>query len=97
MKLCTGISELNQRRVVQKHTFAKKDDDMDKGRAEAPRGMLFEGILELLGRQIVGNGGSTKTFVFCVFWVPNWGRDAVRLYWVFRGVVPLINLIELNY
>ena len=49
MKLCTGFSEPNHGRVVPKHTFAKKDAVMEKGRSEAPRGMLFEAILELLG------------------------------------------------
>ena len=78
MKLCTGISEPNHRSVVQKYTLAKKDDDMEKGRSEAPRGMLFEGILEPLGRQLVENGGSQKTFFFCVFGVPKRGRRAMR-------------------
>ena len=67
MKVCTGFSEPNHGSVVQKHTFAKKDAVMEKGRSEAPRGMLFEGILEPLGRQIVKNGGSKQTLFFCVF------------------------------
>ena len=57
MKVCTGFSEPNHGSVVPKHTFAKKINIMEKGRSEAPRGMLFEVILEPLGRQIVGNGG----------------------------------------
>ena len=78
MKLCTGISELNHGSVVQEHTFAKKDDDMEKGRSEAPRGVLSEGILEPLGRKIVGNGGYKNTFVCCVVWEPKRGRGATR-------------------
>ena len=40
---------------------------MEKGRSEAPRGMLFEVILEPLGRQIVKNGGFQDAFLWgCV-------------------------------
>ena len=47
------------------NTFGQqKDAIIEKGRSEAPRGMLFEGILEPLGRQIVENGGYKNTFVF---------------------------------
>ena len=80
MKLCTGISEQNHGSVVQKHTLANKNDVMEKGHSEAPRGMLFEGNLEPLGREIVENGGSTKTCVFSVCWVPKRGQGAVRVY-----------------
>ena len=55
MKLCARITQQNHRSVVQKHSFTKKDDVMEKGRPEASRGMLFEGLLELLGKQIVEN------------------------------------------
>ena len=78
MKLSTGISEQNRGCVDQKNTLAKKDDVMEKGRSEAPRGMLCEGILEPLGRQIVENGGSNKNMWFVCFWLPNWGRESVR-------------------
>ena len=57
MKLCTGFSEPNHGSVVPKHTFAQKRIVMKKGRSETPRGMIFEVILEPLGRQIVENGG----------------------------------------
>ena len=40
---------------------------MEKGRSEAPRGMLFEAILEPLGRQRVENGGFQNYFLFFVF------------------------------
>ncbi len=33
--------------------WQQKDDVMEKGRSEAPRGMLFEGILEPLGRKLM--------------------------------------------
>ena len=56
MKFCTGISEPNHGSVVQEHTLAT-DDVMEKGRGEAPRGMLFEGLLEPLGKKKVENGG----------------------------------------
>ena len=63
MKHCTGISEPNHGSVVQKHTLSKQDDVMEKGRSEAPRGMLFESIFEPLGRQI-GKMEVTKTHSF---------------------------------
>ena len=84
--------------VLFKNTLLQqKDAVMEKGRPEAPRGMLFEVILEPLGRQIVENGGCKNTFLFCVFWAPKRGRGAARLKRHLGGVVPLINLIELNY
>ena len=73
MKLCTGISELNHASVVQKHTSAKKDGDMEKSRSEAPRGMLFEGLLERLVRQIVENVDAKNIFDVSVFVVPEKG------------------------
>ena len=69
MKLCTSFSEPNHGSVVPKHTFAKKGNVMEKGRSEAPRGMLFEVILEHLGRQIVKNGGFQNSFFVCVFFL----------------------------
>ena len=64
MKLCTGISELNHVSVVQKHTFAEKDDDMVKCLSEATRGVLFEGILEPLVRQTVEHFVANKNVGF---------------------------------
>ena len=89
MKLCTGFSEPNHGSAVRKHTFAKKDAVMEKGRSEAPRGMLFEVILEPLGRQIVENGGFQISFVLCVFWEAKRGRGAERGVRDVGGVVPL--------
>ena len=43
---CTCKAGQNHGSVVQKHTLTKKHADMEKGRSEAPRGMLFEGILK---------------------------------------------------
>ena len=62
---------------------------MEKGRSEAPRGMLSEGILERLGRQIVENGGFQNSFLVCVFWAPKRSRRAVRRAKNVGGVVPL--------
>ena len=92
MKLCTGISELNHRSVVQKHTLAKKGNVMEKGRSEAPRGMLFEGILEPLGRQTVENGGSKNTLSLCDSGVLKRGRGDARIKRLLGGVVLLIDL-----
>ena len=54
--------------------FDKKHNVMEKGRSEAPRGMLFEVILESLGRQFVKNGGFQNFFFVGVFWTPKRGR-----------------------
>ena len=78
MKLCTDFSEPNHGSVVPKHTFTKKGNIMEKGRSEAPRGMLFEVVLEPLGRQMVENGGFQNSFFLCVFWTPKRGRRATQ-------------------
>ena len=89
MKVCTGFSEPNHGSVVPNHTFAKKGNVMETGRSEAPRGMLFEVILERLGRQIVKYGGFQNFFFGCVFWTPKKGRRAARGVKNVGGVVPL--------
>ena len=61
---------------------------MEKGRSEAPRGMLFEVILELLGKKRVENGGCQNFFFGGVFWRPKRGRRAARAMQVMWGVGP---------
>ena len=61
---------------------------MEKGRTEAPRGMLFEVILEALEKQIVENGGFQNSFFVCVYWAPKTGRRAERAVQVMWGVGP---------
>ena len=43
------------------------------------------------------NGGYENTFVLCVFGAPKRGRGAARCKRHLGGVVPLIDLNELNY
>ena len=52
--------------LFQNTLLHKKRIVMEKDRSEAPRGMLFQIILEPLGRQFVKNGGVE---IFVCFWV----------------------------
>ena len=70
---------------------------MEEGRSEAPPGMLFEVILEPLGRQIVEKGGFQNSFLLCVFGGPKRGGGAARRARDVGGVVPLKYWIELHY
>ena len=65
--------------VLFQNTLLQKNGNvMEKGRSEAPRGMLFDVILEPLGRQIVENGGFQNLFFGCVFGAPKRGRRATQ-------------------
>ena len=96
MKLCTGISELNHGSVVQKHTWAKKDNAMEKCFSEATRGVLFEGILERFVRKTVEHVDAQNMLDFSVLLYPKRGRGSQRGAQVLGGVVPLIDLNELS-
>ena len=61
---------------------------MEKGRSEAPRGMLFEVILESLGRQFVKKGGFENSFFGFFFWTPKRDGGAVQEVQVMWGVGP---------
>ena len=69
---------------------------MGKCLSEATRGVLFEGILEPLVRKTVENVDATNMLGFSVFLYTKRGQDAERDKQVLGGVVPLIDLNELN-